>query len=168
MPQALDDITRRVMQLEIEDAALKKEKDKASKERLAALRKELADLRAQADSMTAQWEAERQAIHKLQELREEIEQVRREIEQAERNYDLNQAAELRHGRLPELERRLHAEEERLNQKQGGTRLLREEVTEDEIAAVVARWTGIPVARLLEGERDKLLRLGRGLLERGGG
>jgi ATP-dependent Clp protease ATP-binding subunit ClpB len=165
MPQELDEITRRVMQLEIEDAALKKEKDKASKERLAALRKELADLRAQADSMTAQWEAERQAIHKLQELREEIEQVRREIEQAERNYDLNQAAELRHGRLPELERRLHAEEERLNQKQGGTRLLREEVTEDEIAAVVARWTGIPVASLLEGERDKLLRLDEVLHER---
>jgi ATP-dependent Clp protease ATP-binding subunit ClpB len=165
MPQELDAITRRVMQLEIEEAALKKEKDKASKERLEALRKELADLRAQADAMTAQWEAERQAIRKLQALREELEQVRREIEDAQRSYDLNRAAELQHGRLPELERRLRAEEERLNQKQGGTRLLREEVTEDEIAEVVARWTGIPVSRLLEGEREKLLRLDEVLHER---
>ena len=165
MPQELDEITRRVMQLEIEEAALKKEKDKASKERLEALRKELADLRAQADAMTAQWEAERQAIHKLQALREELEQLRREIEEAERNYDLNRAAELRHGRLPELERRLRAEEERLESKQGGTRLLREEVTEDEIAEIVARWTGIPVARLVEGEREKLLRLDEVLHER---
>jgi ATP-dependent Clp protease ATP-binding subunit ClpB len=165
MPQELDAITRRVMQLEIEEAALTKETDPASKERLEALRRELADLRAQADAMTAQWEAERQAIHKLQALRGELEQLRREIEEAERNYDLNRAAELRHGRLPELERRLHAEEDRLNEKQGGTRLLREEVTEDEIAEIVARWTGIPVARLLEGEREKLLRLDEVLHER---
>jgi ATP-dependent Clp protease ATP-binding subunit ClpB len=165
MPQELDAITRRVMQLEIEEAALKKEKDKASKERLAALGRELADLRAQADAMTAQWEAERQAIHKLQTLRGELEQLRREIEQAERDYDLNRAAELRHGRLPELERRLSAEEGRLNEKQGATRLLREEVTEDEIAEIVARWTGIPVNRLLEGEREKLLRLDEVLHER---
>jgi ATP-dependent Clp protease ATP-binding subunit ClpB len=165
LPQELDAITRRVMQLGIEEAALKKEKDKASEERLAALGKELADLRAQADAMTAQWEAERQAIHKLQMLRGELEQLRREIEQAERDYDLNRAAELRHGRLPELERRLSAEEERLNEKQGATRLLREEVTEDEIAEIVARWTGIPVNRLLEGEREKLLRLDEVLHER---
>jgi ATP-dependent Clp protease ATP-binding subunit ClpB len=165
LPQELDEITRRVMQLEIEEAALKKEKDKPSQERLEALRKELADLRAQADAMTAQWESERQAIHKLQALRGELEQVRREIEEAERSYDLNRAAELRHGRLPELERRLHSEEERLNEKQGGTRLLREEVTEDEIAEIVARWTGIPVSRLLEGEREKLLRLDEVLHER---
>jgi ATP-dependent Clp protease ATP-binding subunit ClpB len=165
LPQELDQITRRVMQLEIEEAALKKEKDAASKERLTALRKELADLRAQADAMRAQWDAERHAIHKLQELREELEQVRREIEDAERRYDLNRAAELRHGRLPELERRLRSEEERLEQKQGGTRLLREEVTEDEIAEIVARWTGIPVARLVEGEREKLLRLDEVLHER---
>jgi ATP-dependent Clp protease ATP-binding subunit ClpB len=165
MPQELDAITRRVMQLEIEEAALKKETDEASKQRLETLRKELSELRAQADAMTAQWEAERQAIRKLQALREEIEQVRREIEEAERTYDLNRAAELRHSRLPELERRLHGEEERLNQKQGGTRLLREEVTEDEIGEVVARWTGIPVTRLLEGEREKLLRLDEVLHER---
>src|ERR1700733_13155097 len=158
MPQELDEITRRVMQLEIEEAALKKEKDQASKQRLEALRKELADLRAESDAMRAQWDAERQAIHKLQGLREEI-------EQAERRYDLDRAAELRHGRLPELERRLRAEEERLEQKQGGTRLLREEVTEGEIAEIVARWTGIPVARLVEGEREKLLRLDEVLHER---
>ncbi|MCW3056830.1 MAG: ATP-dependent chaperone ClpB, partial [Solirubrobacterales bacterium] len=165
MPQELDEITRRVMQLEIEEAALQTETDEPSRERLEALRRELADLRAQADAMTAQWESERQAIHKLQALREELEQARREIEEAERNYDLNRAAELRHGRLPELERRLQAEEERLNEKQGGTRLLREEVTDDEIAAIVARWTGIPVSRLLEGEREKLLRLDEVLHER---
>ena len=146
MPQELDAITRRVMQLEIEEAALKKENDAASKERLEALRKELADLRAQADAMTAQWEAERQAIRKLQALREELEQVRREIEEAERDYDLNRAAELRHGRLPELERRLAGRGGAPRARsRATTRLLREEVTEDEIAEVVARWTGIPVA-----------------------
>jgi ATP-dependent Clp protease ATP-binding subunit ClpB len=165
MPQELDEITRRVMQLEIEEAALAKETDAASEERLAALRKELAELRAQADAMTAQWESERQAIRKVQALREELEQVRREIEEAERAYDLNRAAELRHGRLPELERRLRTEEERLAEKQHGEGLLREEVTEEEIAEIVARWTGIPVARLLEGERDKLLRLDEILHER---
>jgi ATP-dependent Clp protease ATP-binding subunit ClpB len=165
MPQELDAITRRVMQLEIEEAALTKEKDQASQERLEALRKELAELRAEADAMRAQWEAERQAIRKLQSIREELEQLRREIDEAERGYDLNRAAELRHGRLPELERRLAAEGDRLGQKQGGFRLLREEVTEDEIAEVVARWTGIPVARLMEGEREKLLRLDELLHER---
>jgi ATP-dependent Clp protease ATP-binding subunit ClpB len=165
LPQELDAITRRVMQLEIEEAALKQESDPASQQRLEALRKELADLRAQADAMTAQWEAERQAIKKLQALRAEIEEVRREIEDAERRYDLNRAAELRHGRLPELEQRLRNEEERLESKQHGTRLLREEVTADEIAEVVARWTGIPIARLVEGEREKLLRLDEVLHER---
>jgi ATP-dependent Clp protease ATP-binding subunit ClpB len=158
MPQELDEITRRIMQLEIEEAALQKEQDRASEERLAALRRELADLRAQADAMTAQWEAERQAIKRLQAIREEIEAIHRELEEAERAYDLDRAAQLRHGRLPELTRRLKAEEERLGERQGRERLLREEVTEDEIAAVVARWTRIPVARLMEGEREKLLRL----------
>jgi ATP-dependent Clp protease ATP-binding subunit ClpB len=165
MPQELDQITRRVMRLEIEEAALKKESDPASRERLEALRSELADLRAQADAMTAQWEAERNAIRKLQSLREEIEQVRRDMEEAERSYDLNRAAELRYGRLQELERRLQSEDERLASKQGGIRLLREEVTEDEIAEIVARWTGIPVTRLMEGEREKLLRLDEVLHER---
>jgi ATP-dependent Clp protease ATP-binding subunit ClpB len=165
MPAELDDITRRVMRLEIEQAALEKEEDEASRRRLETLRHELAELRSQADAMTAQWEAERQAIRKVQALREELEQLRRDIEEAERGYDLNRAAELRHGRLPELERRLQAEEERLAERQGTARLLREEVTEDEIAQVVARWTGIPVARLVEGERDKLLRLDEVLHER---
>jgi ATP-dependent Clp protease ATP-binding subunit ClpB len=165
MPQELDAITRRVMQLEIEEAALKQESDAASEERLETLRKELADLRAQADAMTAQWEAERNAIKKLQALRAEIEELRHEVEEAERGYDLNRAAELRHGKLPQLEQRLRGEEERLESKQGGTRLLREEVTEEEIAEVVARWTGIPIARLVEGEREKLLRLDEVLHER---
>ena len=165
LPQELDEITRRVTRLEIEEAALQKEEDRASRDRLQTLRKELADLRAQADAMTAQWEAERQAIHRLQQLRRELEEVRREAEEAERGYDLNRAAELRHGKLPQLEQRLRAEEERLSTKQHGARLLREEVTDDEIAAVVARWTGIPVARLMEGEREKLLRLDQILHER---
>jgi ATP-dependent Clp protease ATP-binding subunit ClpB len=164
LPQELDAITRRVMRLEIEEAALDKETDAASRERLEALRKELADLRAQRDAMMAQWEAERQAIKRLQALRQELEEVRREIEEAERNYDLNRAAELRHGKLPELERRLEAEEQRLAER-SGERLLREEVTEDEIAEIVSRWTGIPLARLMEGEREKLLRLDEVLHER---
>jgi ATP-dependent Clp protease ATP-binding subunit ClpB len=158
MPAELDEITRRVMQLEIEEAALKKETDRASQERLADLRHDLAELKDQDQVLRAQWEGEKAGIGDVRKLRQEIEQVRRELEQAEHDYDLNRAAELRHGKLPELERRLHAEEERLTQRQGGKRLLREEVTEDEIADIVSRWTGIPVTRLVEGEREKLLRL----------
>src|SRR5947209_20237401 len=158
MPAELDELTRRVVRLEIEEAALSKEEDAASQRRLEDLRRELADLRAEADAMRAQWEAERQALKRVQSLREEIERVRREAEDAERNYELNRAAELRHGKLPELERQLQAEEERLEAKQGTRRLLREVVTEDEIASIVARWTGIPVTRLKEAEREKLLRL----------
>ncbi|HVR07875.1 MAG TPA: Clp protease N-terminal domain-containing protein, partial [Thermoanaerobaculia bacterium] len=159
MPQELDEVTRRVMQLEIEEAALKKEKDKASRERLEDLRRELADRREQASAMRAQWEAEKQAIQKVRALREQIEKVRQEVEEAERQYDLNRAAELRHGRLPELERQLREQDARISAKQGGGRtLLREEVTEEEVAEIVSRWTGIPVTRLVEGERDKLLRL----------
>jgi ATP-dependent Clp protease ATP-binding subunit ClpB len=165
MPAELDELTRRVMRLEIEEAALAKETDRASQERLAGLRKELADLRAQADALRAQWEAERQALRRVQALREEMEQLRREAEQAERNYDLDRAAELRLGKIPELERRLETEEQRLAAKQGGARLLREVVTSDEIAAIVSRWTGIPVSRLQEGEREKVLRLDQILHER---
>ncbi len=165
MPTELDEATRRVTRLEIEETALAKESDSASKGRLKELRRELADLRAETDAMHAQWEAERQAIHKVQALREEIEQVRIKADQAERDYDLNTAAQLRHGELPQLEQRLVAEEERLQEKQGPRRLLREEVTDDEIADIVARWTGIPVSRLMEGERDKLLRLDEILHER---
>jgi ATP-dependent Clp protease ATP-binding subunit ClpB len=165
MPAELDELTRRVMRLEIEEAALAKESDQASKARLEDLRKELADLRAQADALRAQWEAERQALRRVQALREQIEQVRQRAEQAERDYDLNKAAELRLGKLPELERRVEAEEERLADKQGGTRLLREVVTSEEIANIVSRWTGIPVSRLEEGEREKVLRLDEILHER---
>ncbi|MBC3192222.1 ATP-dependent chaperone ClpB [Pseudonocardia sp. C8] len=165
MPAELDEYTRRLTRLEIEEAALAKETDAASGTRLEELRRELADLRSDAAAMRARWEAERQAVHKAQNLRGEIERVRVEAERAERDYDLNRAAELRHGRLPDLERRLQAEEERLASKQGGNRLLREVVTADEIAAIVSRWTGIPVSRLQEGERQKLLRLDELLHER---
>jgi ATP-dependent Clp protease ATP-binding subunit ClpB len=165
MPAELDELTRRVMRLEIEEAALAKESDQASEARLVDLRKELADLRSQADALRAQWEAERQALRRVQALREEMEHVRRDAEQAERDYDLTKAAELRLGELPELQRRLEAEEQRLAAKQGGTRLLRETVTSDEIAAIVSRWTGVPVSRLQEGEREKVLRLDQILHER---
>ncbi|GGQ26745.1 ATP-dependent chaperone ClpB [Streptosporangium pseudovulgare] len=165
MPAELDELTRRVTRLEIEEAALGKEEDAASAARLAELRGELTGLRAEADAMRAQWEAERQVLRRVQSLREEIERVRTEAERAERDYDLNRAAELRHGRLPELERRLRAEEESLREKQGAGRLLREVVTEDEISMIVARWTGIPVSRLKEGEREKLLHLDQVLHER---
>jgi ATP-dependent Clp protease ATP-binding subunit ClpB len=158
MPAELDEVTRRIMQLEIEEAALKKERDKASRERLEALRKELAALREKGDAMKAQWEREKEAIKKVQALRESIEKVRHEMGLAERQYDLNRVAELKYGKLADLERQLKQEEERLSSEQGGARLLREEVTEEEIAEIVSRWTGIPVAKLVEGEREKLLRL----------
>lgn len=165
MPAELDAATRRVMQLEIEEAALKKEKDKASKDRLKNLQKELQEQRTVADALRAQYEAEKKVIHRLQSIREEIEQTRRAIEGAEREYDLNKAAELRHGRLPELEKRLKEEEKKVQESNQSTTLLREEVTEEEIAEIVANWTGIPVMRLVEGEREKLLRLDDVLHER---
>ncbi len=164
-PAELDEATRRVMQLEIEEAALKKEKDKPSKARLEQLRKELADLRCQADTLTAQWDTEKEDIKKIQSLREEIEKVRQQIEVAEREYDLNLAAELKHGRLPELEQQLDDAEVKLNEFGESSRLLREEVTEDEIADIVAKWTGIPVTRLIEGEKEKLLKLDQILHQR---
>ncbi|GAA4769118.1 ATP-dependent chaperone ClpB [Actinomycetospora chibensis] len=165
MPAELDEITRKVMRLEIEEAALAKEDDPPSVARLDQLRRELVDLRAEADAMRAQWEAERQAIRRVQDLRAELEQARHDIADAERRYDLNRAAELRYGLLTELERRLDAEQQHLAGKQSGNRLLREEVTADEIAEIVSLWTGIPVTRLTEGERDKLLRLDEVLHER---
>ncbi|MFO8192981.1 MAG: ATP-dependent chaperone ClpB [Bacillota bacterium] len=158
MPAALDEITRRVMQLEIEEAALKKESDPASLERLDKLQKELAELRAEADAMKAQWQTEKQSIGRVRSIKREIDEVRTEIEKAEREYDLNRAAELKYGRLNDLERRLKREEERLAGKQKENMLLNEEVSEKEIAQVVSRWTGVPVSRLLEGEREKLIRL----------
>ncbi len=156
MPSELDTVTRKIMQLEIEEAALKKEKDKASHARLEELRKELADLKEHSGAMRAQWESEKGSIHKITRFREEIEETKRLIERAERDYDLNKAAELKHGRLPQLERQL-AEAEKTTGDQE-KRLLRESVTEDVIADIVARWTGIPVSRLVEGEKEKLLRL----------
>ncbi|WP_037141437.1 ATP-dependent chaperone ClpB [Rhodococcoides fascians] len=165
MPAELDELTRKVTRLEIEGAALSKETDVASGARLEELRRELADLRAEADARHAQWEAERQAIRRVQELRGELERVRHEAEEAERNYDLNRAAELRYGEITELERRLEAAEEQLATRQGQNPLLREVVTEDEIAEIVAAWTHIPVARLQEGEREKLLQLDEILHER---
>jgi ATP-dependent Clp protease ATP-binding subunit ClpB len=159
MPAELDEVTRRVMQLEIEEAALKKEKDKASKQRLSDLRRELADLRSQAGAMRAKWESEKEAIDQVRQLREEIEKVRQQIEVAEREYDLNRAAQLKYGQLADLERRLaEAEQEHDADSRSETRLLREEVAENEIADIVSKWTGIPVTRLVEGEREKLLRL----------
>ncbi len=165
MPAELDELTRRVTRLEIEEAALSKETDPASKVRLEELRRELTDLRGDADAKRAQWEAERQAIRKVQDLRGELERLRREAEDAERAYDLNRAAELRYGQLADAERRLKAEEERLSAKQGQQRLLREVVTDEEIAEIVAAWTGIPVTRLQEGERNKVLALDQTLRER---
>jgi len=158
MPAELDEITRKVRRLEIEETALKKETDKASKDRLKDLKKELADLRAQADAMKAQWEAEKKGLEEARELKEKLEQARRESEEAERAYDLERVAKLRHGVIPELERKLEALGKARDQKKGGKPLLREEVTEEEIAEVVSRWTGIPLSKLLEGERQKLLRL----------
>ncbi|MCD6262079.1 MAG: ATP-dependent chaperone ClpB [Deltaproteobacteria bacterium] len=165
MPSELDEVSRRIMQLEIEEAALKKEHDKASKERLSHIQEELANLREKYNAMNAQWESEREAIKKVQALREEIEKVRHEIELAERQYDLNRAAELKHGKLPGLERQLKVEEEKIAGQKEGKRLLKEEVTEEEIARIISMWTGIPIARLMEGEKEKILRLDKVLHKR---
>ncbi|MBQ3391405.1 MAG: AAA family ATPase, partial [Clostridia bacterium] len=156
MPTELDVISRRIIQHEIEEAALKKETDPLSKERLAALQSELADQRAEFERLRAQWEKEKASIERVQKLREEIERVTAEVERAQRDYDLNRAAELKYGRLPQLQKEL----EQLEQSEGvaDNTLLRDSVTEEEIARIVERWTGIPVARLMEGERDKLLAL----------
>jgi len=164
MPAELDEASRRVMQLEIEREALKKETDSASRDRLAKLEKELAELREQTDGLRARWQQEKEAIGTLRSTREAIEATKLEIEQAERNYDLNRAAELKYGKLIELEKSLAAEELRL-QSGTGSRLMKEEVDEEDIAEVVARWTGIPVSRLMEGEVQKLLHLEEQLHER---
>ncbi len=158
MPTELDAMTRRLMQLEIEEAALKKEKDAASRERLVVLQKELADLKEKQQALASQWQLEKGGIRNVQQLREEIEQVRLDIAAAERSYDLNRAAELKHGRLPELEKQLRRKEEELHPADEHAKMLREEVTDDEVAEIVARWTGIPVSRLIESEREKLLKL----------
>ncbi|MDD2558239.1 MAG: ATP-dependent chaperone ClpB [Desulfuromonas sp.] len=165
MPEAMDTASRRVMQLEIEEAALKKEKDAASKERLEDIQEELAEQRHIVTTFKAQWGTEKEAQQKVQAVRKEIELTNHELEVAERDYDLNRAAELRHGHLPELEKQLKELEEKAANRGEGQPLLQERVGADEIAGIVARWTGIPLTRLLEGEREKLLNLDKHLHER---
>jgi ATP-dependent Clp protease ATP-binding subunit ClpB len=164
MPSELDEVSRRLMQLEIEREALKKETDKASKARLTRLEKEISELRSQADALRARWEVEKSAVSRQRELRRRIEETKVEIEKAERQYDLNRVAELKYGTLTQLERQLADEQARLGQRQGA-RLMKEEVDEDDIAHVVSRWTGIPVTKLLEGELQKLLHLEEQLHQR---
>lgn len=165
MPTQLDSVTRRIMQLEIEAAALRKEKDKSAQQRCETIQRELADLKTEQSSMKAQWDTEKRAISEVQELRKRIEDVKAEIEVAERDYDLNRAAELKHGTLPELMEHVAQREESLAAMNNGDRLLREAVTEDEIAEIVSRWSGIPVTRIMEGERNKLLNLDTQLHQR---
>ena len=163
LPTELDQVTRRVMQLEVEEAALATETDKTSVARLADLRSELGDLRAQRDGLNARWEIEKKAIQEVRALRAQLEQEQQALVEAERIYDLNRAAELKYGIIPGLETQIRAAEEAL--ETGGDRMLRERVGEDEVASIVSRWTGVPVTRLVEGERDKLLRLDEVLHER---
>ena len=158
LPAELDEVSRKVMQLEIEREALRKETDQGSRARLETLEQELAVKTRELNTLKAQWEAEKNSVGRLRKLRQQIEEVKQKIEQAERAYDLNRVAELRYGELPRLERELVSEEAHLAKKQGESRLLKEEVDEEDIALVVSRWTRIPVTRLLEGEMDKLLRL----------
>ncbi|MBQ2643250.1 MAG: ATP-dependent chaperone ClpB [Eubacterium sp.] len=156
MPTEVDELRRKVMQLEIEEAALKKESDNLSKERLAELQKELAELKSEYDAKVAQWNNERDSVNKLQELREQVDEVKKDIEKAQNEYDLEKTAELQYGKLPELQKQLEAEESKVKGKD--LSLVRESVTEEEIAKIISRWTGIPVAKLTEGEREKILHL----------
>ena len=158
MPTELDEIQRKIMQHEIEEAALKKETDRLAEEHLKEVQKELSEMREQFNEMKAKWENEKSAISKVQKLREEIEQVNADIDKAERTYDLNKAAELKYGRLPSLQKQLEEEEHIAEQAYTENTLLRDKVTEEEIAKIICRWTGIPVAKLMEGEREKLLGL----------
>ncbi|HHP9986123.1 TPA: ATP-dependent chaperone ClpB, partial [Listeria monocytogenes] len=159
MPSELDEVTRKVMQLEIEEAALKEEKDPASERRLEILQRELADYKEEANQMKSKWESEKNEISKIREVREQIDHLRHELEEAENNYDLNKAAELRHGKIPAVEKELlELEAENREKTAQEDRILQEEVTENEIAEIVGRWTGIPVTKLVEGEREKLLKL----------
>ena len=158
MPSEMDEVARRIMQHEIEEAALKKEDDKLSQAHLGEIRAELADMRASFNEMKAKWEIEKQSIEKLQKLRGEIEQTNAEIERAQSSYDLAKAAELKYGRLPELKKALADEEKRAEETSGSSSLLRDKVTEEEICRIVSRWTGIPVSKIMESERQKLLGL----------
>ena len=165
MPSELDDIRRHIMQLEIEEAALKKEEDKLSQARLEEVQKELAENRDKFNTMKARWETEKDAIGQITALREEIDKVNAQIEAAERAYDLNKAAELKYGELPRLKKELEEKEKIAEESKSGSSLLRDKVTEEEIARIVGRWTGIPVSKLMEGEREKLLHLEDVLHER---
>lgn len=158
MPTELDEISHKIMQHQIEEAALKKEKDEQSQKRLTEIQKEIAEMQSQFNEMKAKWENEKGAISKVQKIREEIEKVNGEIEKAERNYELNKAAELKYGRLPELQKELKEEEE-IAAKSKESSLLRTKVTDEEITKIIAKWTGIPVAKLMESEREKILNLG---------
>ncbi len=158
MPAEMDEARRRIMQLEIEREALRKESDAASKERLSKLEKELANLRAESDALTARWQREKQTVQRLQQVKREVEETKGEIEQAERQYDLNRAAELKYGKLAGLERQLQEESDKFAKQQAEAKLIKEEVDEEDIAEVVSRWTGVPVTKLLEGEMQKLLNL----------
>ncbi len=164
MPTELDDISRKIMQFEIKEAALKRETDSASKENLAKTRKDLAELRDEFNAMKAQWELEKNSISSIQKVKEQIERVNAQIEEAERKYDLEKLAELRYGKLPELEKELK-EAERTEGSAGKRTLLRDKVTDEEIAKIIARWTGIPITKLLEGEREKILNLDKELHKR---
>ncbi len=164
MPSELDEATRRIMQLEIEREALKRETDSASLKRREQVEKELAGLKREADKLKARWEEEKKSISRLREIREEIEKTRVSMEKAEQAYDLNKLAELKYGKMVQLEQKLKEEEEKLSQTRS-LRLLKEEVDEEDIAAIVSRWTGIPLSRLMEGERDKILHLGERLHQR---
>jgi len=159
LPAELDEVSRKVMQLEIEREALRKEHDKASQARLATLEQELGERQRDSQALKTRWDSEKASVARLRKTREAMEEVKQAIERAERAYDLNHVAELRYGELPRLERELSLEQQQLDKKQGESRLLKEEVDEDDIAAVVSRWTGIPVSRLVEGETEKLLKLG---------
>ncbi|MFV0352176.1 MAG: ATP-dependent chaperone ClpB [Oscillospiraceae bacterium] len=164
-PAEMDDLQRKIMQNEIEEAALKKENDKLSKEHLADIQKDLAEMREEYNAMKARWENEKSAITSVQKLREELEQVNGEIAKAEREYDLNKAAELKYGRLPDLQKKLEAQEKLAETEQEGNTLLHDKVTDAEISRIVARWTGIPITRLMESEREKLLNMDNILHER---
>jgi ATP-dependent Clp protease ATP-binding subunit ClpB len=165
MPAELDEVKRRIMQLEIEREALRKERDKASRERLEKLEKELADLKEQETSLTAHWQQEKDAIQRSRKLKEEIEQVRNEMQRVQQSGDYAKASELQYGRLPQLEQKVKDEEARLADLQKNKRMLKEEVDEEDIAEVVGRWTGIPVSRLMEGEIQKLIRMEERLHQR---
>ena len=156
MPTELDELNRRIMQMEIEETALKKEEDRLSQDRLASLQKELAELRSEFQTKKAQWDNEKKSVEHVQKLRENLENIRKEIAQAQQDYDLNRAAELQYGKLPQLQKELEAEEEKVKSEDHS--LVHENVSDEEIARIISRWTGIPVAKLTESERNKTLHL----------